>query len=111
MWVWRKLKPEVKTRADFRQAHAQARQYVWRPLTRLGKKLDRCGGEWLASDGSKVTAVTSKRRPCRAKTLKPLLQQIKDQIDPSLKALDEHDQVVSQVKNPAAAGLHENIAQ
>jgi transposase len=60
MWLLCKLKPDFKTIADFRKDHAKALRQVCQEFTVLCKKLDLCGRELIAIDGSKFKAVNSK---------------------------------------------------
>ena len=102
MWSLRKLTPDCKTMADFREDKPQALKHVGREFTLLCKKLDLCGRELMAIDGSQLKAVNSKARNLSEKKMQQLLQHINDRLDASLKALDEHDTVEAQTTKDSA---------
>jgi transposase len=111
MWLLCKLKPDFKTIADFRKDHAKALRQVCQEFTVLCKKLDLCGRELIAIDGSKFKAVNSKDRHFSEKKLKQLLEQINAKIDVYLKELDEQDRIEAHVKNPTTDELNEKMVQ
>jgi transposase len=111
MWLLCKLTPDFKTTADIRKDNAQALKEVCQEFTVLGKKLDLCGRELLAIDGSKFKAVNSKDRNFSERKLKQLLQHIHEKIDTYLKELDQQDAIEAHINPPTAAELNEKILQ
>ena len=111
MWLLRKLKPDFKTIADFRQDNAGALKGVCREFTLLCKKLDLFGRELIAIDGSKFKAVNSKDRNFTESKLKQLLKHIHEKIDTYLKELDQQDTLESSVRTLTADELKGKIAQ
>ena len=81
MWLLRKLRPDFKTIADFRQTNRAAIKRVCREFTVLCQRLDLFGGELVAIDGSKFRAVNSKDRNISETKLKRLLAEIEARIE------------------------------
>ena len=61
-WLLRGLKPDFKTIADFRRDNAKAFRIVFRQFALRCRKLDLCGRELLANDGTRIRAVNNKDR-------------------------------------------------
>src|SRR5882757_1537963 len=59
-WLLGKLAPDFKTIADFRKENLKPLKAVARQFTLLCRKLELFGGELLAVDGSKFTAVNAR---------------------------------------------------
>ena len=59
-WLLGKLAPDFKTIADFRKDNLQPLKAVARQFTLLCRQLELFGGELLAVDGSKFTAVNAR---------------------------------------------------
>jgi transposase len=104
-----KLTPEFTTIAAFRNDHAQALKHVCGELTLWCTRLDVCGRELRAIDGSKVKAVHNKERKFSEQNLTRVLQHIQEQIAMELGELDQQDTIAAQVTQPTAEGLKENI--
>lgn len=109
MWLLRKLRPDFKTIADFRQANRGAITEVCRTFTVLCKRLDLFGGELVAIDGSKLQAVNSKARNFSDAKLTRLLKEIDAKIDAYLKQLDRQDAVDVTVRTPTREELQEKL--
>ena len=109
MWLLRKLRPDFKTIADFRQANRAAIKRVCREFTVLCRRLDLFGGELVAIDGSKFRAVNSKGRNFSETKLKRLLAEIDAKIEAYLKQLDRQDVVEATVRTPTVDELHEKL--
>src|SRR5919106_6965358 len=62
MWLLKKLRPDHKTIADFRQHNLASLRQVCRAFTVLCKQLDLFAGALVAIDGSKFEAVNAKER-------------------------------------------------
>src|SRR5258706_8255491 len=73
LWLLGKLTPDFKTIADFRKDNLQPLQAVCRQFTRLCRKLELFGGELLAIDGSKFTAVNARDQNFNAPKLQELI--------------------------------------
>jgi transposase len=91
LWLLKKLRPDHKTIADFRKNNLQPLRQVCRTFTLLCKKLDLCGAELIAIDGSKFRAVNAKERHFTKDRLTKLLAQIDERIEAYLKELDSSD--------------------
>ena len=81
MWGLRTLTPDFKTLADFRTDKARALKEVCRALTLFCQKLDLCGQELIAIDGSKVNAVHRKDRHVTEPKLQPFRKRLHEKID------------------------------
>ena len=109
MWLVRKLRPDFKTIADFRQANRGPIKEVCRVFTVLCKRLDLFGGELVAIDGSKFQAVNNKGRNFSHEKLTRLLKEIDAKIDAYLKQLDRQDAVDATVRTPTREELQEKL--
>src|SRR5574341_856620 len=109
-WLLRKLHPDFKTIADFRKDHTKAIKQACREFTLLCKKLDLFGGELIAIDGSKFSAVNHSGRAYTQNKLALILKEIDEKIDAYLKGLDHQDQVEIKLHGLSAEQLQEKIA-
>jgi transposase len=91
MWLLRKLRPDFKTIADFRKENPKALRKVFREFTLLCKRLDLFGGELVAIDGSKFSAVNHNRRAYTKDGLRRKLKEVEDRINTYLSRLDDAD--------------------
>jgi transposase len=71
----RKLRPDVKTIADFRNQNAKALPALVRELVLLGQQLDRFGAARLALDGSTCKAVNNTHQHFTQTTLEKALKE------------------------------------
>jgi len=111
IWLLRKLHPDHKTIADFRKDNTQALKKVCREFTLLCHNLKLFGGELIAIDGSKFSAVNHNSRSFTKKKLQALLKEIDDKIAAYLTGLDQQDQVETKIPGVTAKGLQEKITQ
>ena len=81
MWLLGKLQPDFKTIADFRKDNTEALKRVCREFTLLCKKLNLFGGELVAIDGSKFSAVNHNSRTYTKKKLQQLMKEIDEKIE------------------------------
>ncbi|MDZ7289427.1 MAG: transposase, partial [candidate division KSB1 bacterium] len=84
LWLLRKLHPDFKTIADFRKDNTKAIKKVCREFTLLCKKLDLFGGEVIAIDGSKFSAVNHNGRAYTKNKIALILKEIDEKIDAHL---------------------------
>jgi transposase len=91
LWLLKKLRPAHKTIADFRKHNLKPLRQVCRTFTLLCKKLDLCGAELVAIDGSKFRAVNAKERHFTKDKLKKLIMQIDEGVEAYLKELERSD--------------------
>ena len=73
LWLLGKLAPDFKTIADFRKDNLQPLKAVARQFTLLCRKLELFGGELLAIDGSKFSAVNARDQNFNAAKLQELI--------------------------------------
>jgi hypothetical protein len=91
IWLMRKLTPDHKTIARFRQENAGALKNVFRDFVKLCMKLNLYGKELVAIDGSKFKAVNSKDRNFIPKKLAERIARLDVKIEEYLKELEDRD--------------------
>ena len=91
IWLTGKQTPDFKTIADFRKANLQPLQAVARQFTLLCRKLELFGGELLAIDGSKFTAVNARDQNFNADKLKDLIARADARLAEYFQQLDTVD--------------------
>lgn len=112
MWLLRKLQPDFKTIADFRKNNTEGLKKVCREFTLLCKKLNLFGGELVAIDGSKFSAVNHDSRTYTKKKLQRLLKEIDEKIETYFGQVDSADMAESTVAvRETPHVLREHIAQ
>jgi len=110
LWLLRKLHPDFKTIADFRKDNTKAIKKVCREFTLLCKKLNLFGGELIAIDGSKFSAVNHNGRAYTKNKIAHILNEIDEKIDAYLNGLDQQDQVETKIQGLTTEHLQEVIA-
>jgi transposase/IS5 family transposase len=100
LWLLGKLAPDFKTIADFRKDNLQPLKAVARQFTLLCRKLELFGGELLAIDGSKFTAVNARDQNFNADKLKELIARADARLTEYLQQLDSVD-----ATEPGGVGL------
>jgi transposase len=110
MWLLRRLTPDHKTIARFRQENARALPAVFREFTKVCRQLNLFGRELVGIDGSKFRAVNSAERNFTEAKLKKRLQWIEEKIAKYLAALQSEDEVESNEREVSAAELQAKIA-
>jgi transposase len=91
LWLLGKLAPDFKTIADFRKNNLAPLKAVARQFTVLCRKLELFGGELLAIDGSKFTAVNARDQNFNAAKLKDLIARADARLAEYLQQLDAVD--------------------
>lgn len=109
-WLLRKLQPDFKTLADFRKDNTKAIKQVCREFTLLCKKLNLFGGELIAIDGSKFSAVNHNGRAYTQNKIARLLKEIDEKIDAYLNGLDQQDQIETKIDKLTTEQIQEAIA-
>ena len=104
MWLLRRLTPDHKTIARFRQENARALPAVFREFTKICRQLNLYGGELVGIDGSKFRAVNSADRNFTEAKLKQRRQGIEEKIAKYLAALQSADEVGSNDDSEVSAG-------
>lgn len=110
MWLLRRLTPDHKTIARFRQENAGALPAVFREFTRVCRQLNLYGRELVGIDGSKFRAVNSADRNFTEAKLNKRLQWIEEKIAQYLAALQSEDELESNEQEVSAAELQAKIA-
>src|SRR5271166_669642 len=91
LWLLGKLAPDFKTIADFRKDNLAPLKAVARQFTLLCRKLELFGGELLAIDGSKFTAVNARDQNFNAARLQALIDRADARLAEYLQQLDTVD--------------------
>jgi hypothetical protein len=91
IWLLRSLKPDFKTIADFRRDNRAAFRSVFRAFVLLCRRLDLCGRELLAVDGTRIKAVNNKDRNFTRTSLQEFIRAADERLDDYLRRLDEGD--------------------
>jgi len=91
MWLMKKLAPDHKTIADFRQNNAECIKPVFKEFVYLCRSLDLYGSQLVAIDGTKFKAVNSKSNNLNEKTVALRLKQTEEKIAEYLKEMDKND--------------------
>ena len=91
LWLMGKQAPDFKTIADFRKDNLQPLKAVARQFTLLCRKLELFGGELLAIDGSKFTAVNARDQNFNAAKLKELIARADARLAEYFQQLDTAD--------------------
>ena len=93
IWLLKKLSPDHKTIARFRQDNSTALKNVFRDFVKLCMKLDLYGKELVAIDGSKFKAVNSKDRNFTGAKLKERIERLNARIEEYMRQAEESDQL------------------
>lgn len=91
IWLMRKLSPDHKTIARFRQDNPRALKNVFRDFVKLCLKLGLYGKELVAIDSSKFKAVNSKDRNFTEQKLKERIKRLDRKIEEYLRQMEEQD--------------------
>ena len=98
MWLMRNLQPSARTIAYFRKDNKRAFKLAFRQFIALTIKWDLVEGELLASDGSKLRAVNSKKNNYNENKIAYHFRRIDDKISEYLKELDHQDKLESGIQ-------------
>jgi transposase len=110
MWLLRQLTPDFKTIADFRKDNTEALKRVCREFTLLCKKLDLFGGELVAIDGSKFSAVNHDSHCYTKAKLQRLIKDINEKIETYFIRIESQDTRDDNVEIGKQHSLYEHIA-
>jgi len=91
IWLINRVAPAFKTIADFRKDHPQGIVSVCRAFTRFCREQSLFGAELLAIDGTKITAVASRKQVITPEQLKKRDAAIERKIAEYLATMDEAD--------------------
>ena len=110
MWLLRRLTPDHKTIARFRQENVGVLPKVFREFSKLCRAMDLFGAELVGIDGSKFRASNGKDRNFNEAKLKQRLQWIEEKIAKYLAALETTDEADQQESAVSASDLQEKLA-
>ena len=91
IWLMRRLKPDHKTIAEFRQKNPSSLKQVFRQFVMLCRKLGLVAGEIVAIDGTQLKAVNNPKKNLTRTRLKRQIKETDQQIEEYLKRLDDGD--------------------
>ena len=98
MWLMHNLQPSARTIAYFRSDNKRSLKLVFRQFITLTRKWDLVEGELLASDGSKLRAVNSKKNNYNENKIAFHFRRIDEKITEYLKELDRQDKLESGIQ-------------
>jgi transposase len=110
MWLTSRLTPDFKTIANFRKDNGKAIRGVCRQFVELCRQLDLFSQAIIAIDGSKFKAVNNRDRSFTSKKMELRMQQIEDNINRYLVALDTADRQEPETAHLKTTRLKEKIA-
>lgn len=110
-WLLKKLQPDFRTISDFRKENTEGLKRVCKEFTMLCKKLNLFGGELIAIDGSKFSAVNHNSKSVSKKDISELIQQIDKNIEEHFSNLEKQDAIEQSVEQPSAEELQEAISK
>jgi transposase len=110
LWLLRKLHPDFKTIADFRKDNTAGLKTVCREFTLLCKKMDLFGGELVAIDGSKFSAVNHNGRCYTKERLRQMIAAIDERIEGYFTRLDSEDRTEEGQRTIEVEPLQKQIA-
>lgn len=111
MWLLCKLRPDFKTIADFRRDNKEAMVNVFRKFNILCKGWGLFSEGLVAVDGSKFRANNSKRSNYSQKKIKRTVEYLNQRIDDYMKAMDETDELESDLTVPTADEIRQRLAE
>lgn len=91
LWLINRVTPSFKTIADFRKNHAKPIVGVCRSFINFCREQALFGSQLLAIDGTKIGAVTSRKKVITPKKLAEQIAVLDRKIGEHLKAMDEAD--------------------
>jgi len=98
MWLMHNLQPSARTIAYFRSDNKRSFKLAFRQFITLTRKWDLVEGELLASDGSKLRAVNSKKNNYNENKIAFHFRRIDEKITEYLKELDRQDKLESGIQ-------------
>jgi transposase len=93
LWLIDRVRPSFKTIADFRRDHSQAIVAACREFIRFCRGQSLMGGLIAAIDGTKITAVASRKQVVALKALQRRLAAAEEEIQEHLKTMDDNDRL------------------
>lgn len=110
-WLLKKLRPDFRTISDFRKENTEALKRVCKEFTLLCKKLNLFGGELIAIDGSKFSAVNHNSKTVSKKEISELIEEIDRNIEEHFSDIEKQDEIEQSVEQPGSEELQEAISK
>lgn len=109
-WLLKKLHPDFRTIADFRKENTEGLKGVCKEFTLLCKKLNLFGGELVAVDGSKFSAVNHNSKMLSAKGIADLIKKIDENIEEYFRNLEKQDVTEEPLEQTSTEELNSAIS-
>lgn len=109
MWLLRKLTPDDKTISNFRMENAQKLKGVLVQFNLVCARLELFGKESVAIDGSKFSAVNSKKRNFTRERLEKRIKEIEGQIEKYLQELEANDKEDEALSKETAESISQKV--
>lgn len=109
-WLLKKLHPDFRTIADFRKENTEGLKGVCKEFTLLCKKLNLFGGELVAVDGSKFSAVNHNSKMLSAKGIADLIKKIDENIEEYFRNLEKQDVTEEPLEQASTEELNSAIS-
>ena len=110
-WLLKKLQPDFRTISDFRKENTEGLKKVCKEFTLLCKKLNLFGGELIAIDGSKFSAVNHNSKTISKKEISELIQQIDKNIEDHFSNIEKQDAIEQSVEQTSTEELQKAISK
>ncbi len=110
-WLLKKLQPDFRTISDFRKENTEGLKRVCKEFTLLCKKLNLFGGELIAIDGSKFSAVNHNSKTVSKKEISELIQQIDNNIEEHFSIIEKQDSIEESVEQIRTEDLQDAISK
>ncbi len=110
-WLLKKLQPDFRTISDFRKENTDGLKRVCKEFTLLCKKLNLFGGELIAIDGSKFSAVNHNSKTVSKKEISKMIQQIDKNIEEHFSDIEKQDAIEQSVEQTSTEELQEAISK
>lgn len=110
-WLLKKLHPDFRTIADFRKENTEGLKGVCKEFTLLCKKLNLFGGELVAVDGSKFSAVNHNSKMLSAKDIAILIKKIDENIEEYFRNMEMQDVTEEPIEQTSTEELNSAISQ
>ncbi len=110
-WLLKKLQPDFRTISEFRKENTEGLKRVCKEFTLFCKKLNLFGGELIAIDGSKFSAVNHNSKSLTKNELAELLKQIDKNIEEHFLNIEKQDAIEQSVEQTSTEELQEAISK
>jgi len=110
-WLLKKLQPDFRTISEFRKENTEGLKRVCKEFTLFCKKLNLFGGELIAIDGSKFSAVNHNSKTLTKNELTELLKQIDKNIEEHFLNIEKQDAIEQSIEQTSTEELQDAISK